>query len=46
MGKRKGNSLELYQQPLSQVPIPHVDKIKQKELVELSDKLINLLKKP
>jgi hypothetical protein len=44
MGKRKGNSLELYQQPLSQVPIPHVDKIKQKELVELSDKLINLLK--
>lgn len=41
-GKRKGEMLELYQQPLSEIPIKEVSKISQSTLATLTDKIITL----
>lgn len=39
-GKRKGETLELYQQPLSEVPIKRLDKNQQKPFVDLVDRIL------
>lgn len=39
-GKRKGKMLELYQKPLSQIPIKEVSAETQKPLIELADKIL------
>jgi adenine-specific DNA-methyltransferase len=39
-GKRKGEMLELYQVPLSEVPIPELDRDTQATLVQLADQAI------
>lgn len=45
-GKRKGESLELYQKPLSEIPIKIIDNKEQSPLIELVDKIIELTQKP
>jgi type I restriction-modification system DNA methylase subunit len=39
-GKRKGETLELYQQPLSEIPIKRLDKSQQKPFVDLVDRIL------
>jgi len=39
-GKRKGETLELYQQPLSEIPIKRLDKPQQKPFVDLVDRIL------
>lgn len=39
-GKRKGETLELYQQPLSEIPIKRLDKAQQKPFVDLVDRVL------
>ncbi|HZK55292.1 MAG TPA: TaqI-like C-terminal specificity domain-containing protein [Desulfosporosinus sp.] len=39
-GKRKGESLELYQQPLSEIPIKEISKEQQLSIVELVDHIL------
>ncbi len=41
-GKRKGEMLELYQKPLSEIPIKTISKQKQKPFEVLVDKIMNL----
>lgn len=41
-GKRKGESLELYQKPLSEIPIKLVSKQVQKNVIDLVDSIIKL----
>jgi adenine-specific DNA-methyltransferase len=41
-GKRKGDMLELYQKPLSEVPIPKIPMEKQGQYIEIVDKIIKL----
>lgn len=41
MGKRKGEALELYQTPLSEIPIKIADEKIQKKIVKLSENLIH-----
>lgn len=40
-GKRKGESLELYQKPLSEIPVLKAGKQDQNEIITLVDKIIN-----
>ncbi len=40
MGKRKGEALELYQKPLSEVPLKKADKVVQKEIEAVVETLI------
>lgn len=44
-GKRKGNYLELYQKPLSEIPIKPLDKKQQLPFISLVDKIISWKKK-
>lgn len=39
-GKRKGETLELYQQPLSEIPIKRIDKDQQKPFVDLVNQIL------
>lgn len=39
-GKRKGESLELYQKPLSEIPIKKINSTKQKPFIDLVDKIL------
>ena len=41
-GKRKGETLELYQAPVSKIPIPIVDQVTQNLVVSLIDKILDL----
>ena len=41
-GKRKGKSLELYQEPLSEIPIKKADDKTQKEFVAIVDKILSI----
>ncbi|BBL62008.1 hypothetical protein MarbSA_10480 [Methanobrevibacter arboriphilus] len=41
-GKKKGDALELYQKPLSQIPIKDINKDKQQPFIDLVDKMIQL----
>ncbi len=41
-GKRKGDTLELYYTPLSEIPIKKVDKQKQDKFVLIVDKILNI----
>ena len=41
-GKRKGEMLELYQKPLSEIPIKVIDKQKQQSFVDIVNKIIEL----
>jgi adenine-specific DNA-methyltransferase len=41
-GKRKGEMLELYQQPLSEIPIKEVSNNSQSNIASLADKIISL----
>lgn len=43
-GKLKGMMLELYIRPLSEIPVPYVDIIKQNQFIELVDKIIKAKK--
>ena len=43
-GKRKGENLELYQKPLSEIPIKKISKIDQKPFVLMSEKILNITK--
>jgi len=43
-GKRKGESLELYKTPLSEIYIKDINKEKQKPFIDLTDKMIQLNK--
>jgi len=43
-GKNKGHMLELYQQPLSELPIPQISEEKQKPFVEIVDKILEMKK--
>lgn len=40
-GKRKGEMLELYQKPLSEIPIKYIPELQQNKFVELADKIIS-----
>jgi adenine-specific DNA-methyltransferase len=40
-GKRKGDVLELYQTPLSEIPIPVMDAVQEKEIEKLTDLAIS-----
>ena len=39
-GKRKGESLELYQQPLSEIPIKKITEDEQKPFIKLADRIL------
>jgi adenine-specific DNA-methyltransferase len=39
-GKRKGEMLELYQRPLSEIPIKRINKAQQKPFVDLADQIL------
>lgn len=39
-GKRKGEMLELYQKPLSEIPIKHISPDKQKPFIRLVDRIL------
>lgn len=41
-GKRKGESLELYQKPLSEIPIKKADKTTQDKFVSVVDKILDI----
>jgi adenine-specific DNA-methyltransferase len=41
-GKKKGENLELYQKPLSEVPIKKISKDKQKPFIDIVDKILSL----
>lgn len=41
-GKRKGDTLELYYTPLSEIPIKKVDNVKQELFINLVDKIIEI----
>jgi len=41
-GKRKGEALELYQQPLSEIPIRKISDSEQKPFIEIVDHILNL----
>jgi len=43
-GKRKGEALELYQKPLSEIPIKKIPKDKQKPFTDLVDKILSITK--
>lgn len=43
-GKRKGEMLELYQEPLSKIPIKIISEIEQKPFVEVVDKILLITK--
>lgn len=43
-GKRKGETLELYQQPLSEIPIKKISKNEQSPFVEIVDKILAITK--
>jgi len=43
-GKRKGEMLELYQKPLSEIPIKKIDKNEQKPFIDLVDKILAITK--
>ena len=43
-GKRKGETLELYQKPLSEIPIKEANQKQQKSIVELVDTILNAKK--
>ena len=44
-GKRKGESLELYQKPLSEIPIKLVNANQQKEIVDIINTILAAKKK-
>jgi len=41
-GKRKGETLELYQKPLSEIPIKKISPGEQKPFIEIADKIISI----
>lgn len=41
-GKRKGEALELYQTPLSEIPIKNISSTDQKPFIEIVDKILNI----
>jgi len=41
-GKRKGETLELYQKPLSEIPIKKINEDEQKPFVEIVDKILEI----
>jgi adenine-specific DNA-methyltransferase len=41
-GKRKGESLELYYTPLTEIPIKIIEEVQQELFIEIIDKIINL----
>ena len=43
-GKRKGDSLELTQNPLSEIPIPMVNQDNQRDIIELVDQILSAKK--
>ena len=43
-GKRKGDTLELYEQPLSEIPIKLTDKEVEESIIKIVDKIISLKK--
>ena len=43
-GKRKGETLELYQKPLSEIPIKKISKDEQKSFIDLVDKILAITK--
>lgn len=43
-GKRKGETLELYQKPLSEIPIKKISESQQKPFVELVDRILAITK--
>jgi len=43
-GKRKGETLELYQKPLSEIPVKKISEDEQKAFVEVVDKIISITK--
>ena len=43
-GKRKGETLELYQKPLSEIPIKKISEEKQNPFIELVDKILKVAK--
>ncbi len=43
-GKRKGKSLELYAKPLSQIPIPQMEKELEKKIIDIVDNIFDLEK--
>jgi adenine-specific DNA-methyltransferase len=43
-GKRKGENLELYQKPLSEVPIKRISTEEQKPFIDIVDKILSLKK--
>lgn len=43
-GKRKGESLELYQKPLSEIPIKEANRNQQKEIVDIVDTILKAKK--
>lgn len=45
-GKRKGNVLELYPKPLSEIPIKKISEVEQKPFVDIVDKILDITKSP
>jgi adenine-specific DNA-methyltransferase len=43
-GKRKGNLLELYYTPLTQVPIKKVSGVQQKQVIDIVDEILEIKK--
>ncbi len=43
-GKRKGESLELYQAPLSEIPIKKISENEQKTFIDIIDKILSITK--
>jgi len=43
-GKRKGESLELYQAPLSEIPIKKISENEQKPFIDIVDKILSITK--
>jgi len=43
-GKRKGETLELYQKPLSEIPIKKIHESEQKPFIELVDRILTITK--
>jgi adenine-specific DNA-methyltransferase len=43
-GKRKGEALELYQQPLSEIPIKKLLEVEQKPFIEIVDRILTITK--
>ena len=43
-GKRKGETLELYQKPLSEIPIKKISEDEQKPFIDIVDKILSITK--